>query len=177
MTKRIEYIDYQKADAETKKAFDDRSKADGGYVTNMKKTLLRSLPAFQALMEWYPLHEELKKFLDARSITIFCHAISTENDCLICSTFFRRNFAALGVDLATLEFTEVELLLENFGRRLAHNPNDVDDELFAKLKNHFKEEQLVLLTAFAGLMIATNVFNNALKVDLDQNLFEYRKES
>jgi alkylhydroperoxidase family enzyme len=177
MSRRIEYFDYQAADDQTKKAYDDRSKADGGYVTNMKKTLLRSLPAFKALMEWYPLHDELKKFLDGRSITVFCHAISTENECLICSTFFRRNFAALGVDLATLEFTEIEQLLEIFGRSLVKNPNGIDDEFFGKLKKFFSDEQLVLLTAFGGLMIATNVFNNTLNVDLDENLFEYRKES
>ena len=28
----------------------------------------------------------------------------------------------------------------------------------------------------AGLMIATNVFNNALRVDLDEYLLPYRKE-
>ena len=32
-----------------------------------------------------------------------------------------------------------------------------------------------LLTAFGGLMIATNVFNNALRVDLDDYLLPFRK--
>jgi hypothetical protein len=31
------------------------------------------------------------------------------------------------------------------------------------------------LTAFGGLMVATNLFNNALKVDLDDYLHAYRK--
>ena len=31
------------------------------------------------------------------------------------------------------------------------------------------------LTAFGGLMIATNVFNNALRVDLDEYLHPFRK--
>ena len=33
------------------------------------------------------------------------------------------------------------------------------------------------LTGFGGLMVATNLFNNALKVDLDDYLLSYRKES
>jgi hypothetical protein len=34
----------------------------------------------------------------------------------------------------------------------------------------------VALTAFGGLMVATNLFNNAIKVDLDEYLVSYRKD-
>jgi hypothetical protein len=34
----------------------------------------------------------------------------------------------------------------------------------------------VALTAFGGLMVATNLFNNALRVDLDDYLQPYRGE-
>jgi hypothetical protein len=34
----------------------------------------------------------------------------------------------------------------------------------------------VVLTAFGGLVVATNLFNNALQVDLDDYLDAYRKE-
>ena len=37
--------------------------------------------------------------------------------------------------------------------------------------------QIVALTAFAAMMIATNIFNNALEVELDEYLFAYRKKS
>jgi hypothetical protein len=40
----------------------------------------------------------------------------------------------------------------------------------------FSSEQIVALTAFAGLMAATNMINNALKVDLDEYLYAYRQE-
>jgi hypothetical protein len=39
----------------------------------------------------------------------------------------------------------------------------------------FNEEQIVALTAFGALMVATNVFNNALDIDLDGYLEDYRK--
>jgi hypothetical protein len=38
-------------------------------------------------------------------------------------------------------------------------------------------EQVVALTAFGGLMVATNLFNNALQIDLDEYLVPYRAEA
>ncbi len=59
-------------------------------ITNMKRTLLHSVPAFDALMTWYALRDAVQPFLGERLTAIFAHAISAETDCLICSTFFRR---------------------------------------------------------------------------------------
>ncbi len=49
------------------------------------------------------------------------------------------------------------------------------DDLYARLAALFTDEQIVALTAFGAMMVATNVFNNALEVDLDEYLMEYRK--
>jgi alkylhydroperoxidase family enzyme len=51
----------------------------------------------------------------------------------------------------------------------------VPDDLFTRLRLWLSEEQLVALTAFGGMMIATNIFNNALQVDLDDYLQPFRK--
>ena len=53
--------------------------------------------------------------------------------------------------------------------------NRVSDELYARLASQFTSAQIVALTAFGGLMVATNLFNNALRVDLDEYLWAYRK--
>ena len=55
------------------------------------------------------------------------------------------------------------------------DPNGVSDDLYARLARHFTPGQLVALTAFGGLMVATNLFNNALRVDLDDYLKPYRR--
>jgi alkylhydroperoxidase family enzyme len=47
--------------------------------------------------------------------------------------------------------------------------------LFERLRGFFTEEQIVALTAFGAMMLATNVVNNALNVDLDAYLEPYRK--
>ena len=59
--------------------------------------------------------------------------------------------------------------------QVARDPNGVSDELYTKLTGYFKPDQLVALTAFGCVMIATNVFNNALRVDLDEYLWPFRE--
>jgi hypothetical protein len=44
-----------------------------------------------------------------------------------------------------------------------------------RLSALFTDEQVVTLTAFGAMMVATNVVNNALEVDLDEYLTDYRK--
>jgi hypothetical protein len=43
------------------------------------------------------------------------------------------------------------------------------------MASFFSPEQIVALTTFAGMMIVSNLVNNALEVDLDQYLYEYRE--
>jgi alkylhydroperoxidase family enzyme len=146
-----------------------------GRATNMKRTLAHSPVALRALMQWYDLRVEVVPFLGERLATLFAHAISTQTDCLICSTFFRRHILESGENPDDLTLDDREESVIAFGRQLARDPNAVSDELYAMLAGYFKPEQLVALTAFGGLMIATNVFNNALRVDLDEYLWPFRK--
>ncbi|HHU43312.1 MAG: hypothetical protein QM214_04615 [Bacillota bacterium] len=171
---RIPIVEYQNACLEAKIEY-SKQIAKHGRITNMKKTLLHNVPAFKALMEWYTLRDEAAKFLNDFDINAFCHAISTHNNCLICSTFFRRLLIDAGYDPDNLVFEEKTQLLIDFGRACVNNPNTVDDELFQKLKKYFTDSQIVLLTAFAGMMIATNLINNVLDVELDDYLTSYTK--
>jgi alkylhydroperoxidase family enzyme len=153
----------------------ERQLAAHGRVTNMKRTLAHSPAALNALMHWYALHAEVVEFLGTRLTTLFAHAISTQTDCLICSTFFRRWLAEAGEDPDHLRLDDREQVFVEFGRQLARDANGVSDELYAAVARHLHPEQVVTLTAFGGLMIATNVFNNALRVDLDEYLLPFRK--
>src|SRR4026208_362732 len=144
-------------------------------MTNMKRTLLHSLPAFHALMEWYPLRDTVQPFLGERLTTLFAHAISAQTDCLICSTFFRRMLIQTGENPERLKLDERETAVVEFGRALATAPFPVPGPAYQRLADFFLPAQLVALTAFGALMVATNVFNNALAVDLDEYLQPYRK--
>jgi alkylhydroperoxidase family enzyme len=144
-------------------------------MTNMKRTLLHSLPAFNALMEWYPLRDTVQPFLGERLTTLFAHAISAETDCLICSTFFRRMLIQTGENPDRLKLDEREAAVIEFGRALAVSPFKVPEPVYQRLESHFEPAQIVALTAFGALMVATNVVNNALDIELDEYLQPYRK--
>lgn len=81
-----------------------------------------------------------------------------------------------GEDPDWLRLDEWDQTIVAFGRQLAVDPRGVSDELFGRLAARLNPEQIVALTAFGGLMVATNLFNNALRVDLDEYLYAYRKE-
>lgn len=171
---RIDPIRYEDASPEVRTAHDEHLRQHGP-ITNMKRTLLNSVPAFHALMEWYPLRDTVRPFLGDRLTQIFAHAISAETDCLICSTFFRRTLIESGEDPDHLVLDEREHVVVAFGRRLAIDSTQVSDGLYGGLARFFTQEQIVALTAFGAIMLATNVFNNALGVDLDGYLEPFRK--
>jgi len=154
----------------------DAIRVTHGRVTNMKRTLAREPVALRALMTWYDLRDQVLPFLGSRLTMLFAHAISAGTDCLVCSTFFRRLLIDSGEDPEALRLDEWEQTIIAYGRQLAVDPHGVSDELFGRLANHLRPEQVVVLTVFGGLMVATNLFNNALKVDLDDYLQAYRKE-
>jgi alkylhydroperoxidase family enzyme len=149
-------------------------RAAHGRVTNMKGTLARSPVALRALMTWYNLRDEVEPFLGERLTTLFAHSISAGTDCLVCSTFFRRLLIDSGEDPEALRLDDWEQTIVAYGRQLALDPHGVTDELFGRLAARLQPDQIVAMTAFGGLMVATNLFNNALKVDLDDYLLSYR---
>ena len=155
----------------------DEILAAHGRVTNMKRTLARSPVALHALMTWYDLRDEVVPFLGERLTTLFAHAISAGTDCLVCSTFFRRLLIDSGEDPGRLAARRLgadrRRLRPATGRRPARRLRRAFRPPAARLE----PEQIVALTAFGGLMVATNLFNNALQVDLDDYLQPYRKES
>ncbi len=171
---RIDPIRYEDAPAETRAAHDAHIR-EHGRITNMKRTLLHSVPAFHALMEWYPLRDAVRPFLGDRLTTLFAHAISAETDCLICSTFFRRILIESGEDPDRLTLDERDQVVVTYGRQLATDAHGVSDALYADLSRYFTPEQIVLLTTFGALMYATNIFNDALRVDLDDYLEPFRR--
>jgi alkylhydroperoxidase family enzyme len=153
----------------------DRQMAAHGRVTHMKRTLAHSPPALLALMHWYPLRDEVAGFLGDRLATLFAHAVSTETDCLICSTFFRRVLIDAGEDPDRLTLDAREAAVVEYGRALTRDHARVPEPVYRRVAELLTPAQIVSLTAFGGMMIATNVFNNALDVDLDEYLGSYRR--
>ena len=171
---RISPLDDADAGPDARAALDGIAAAHG-RVTNMKRTLARSPVALRALMTWYDLRDEVVPFLGERATTLFAHAISAGTDCLVCSTFFRRLLIDAGRGPRSASARRLGAGPSSaYGRQLAKIRHGVSDELFARLAARLQPEQIVALTAFGGLMVATNLFNNAIRVDLDDYLQTYR---
>jgi alkylhydroperoxidase family enzyme len=153
----------------------DAHARDVAPLTNMKRTLLHEPVAFRALMTWYDLRDTVRPFLGERLTTLFAHAVSAETDCLICSTFFRRVLIDSGEDPDALSLSGDEAAVVAFGRALAVTPHRVPDAVMAPVRARYGDAQLVALTAFGAMMVATNVVNNVLEVPLDGYLEPYRR--
>lgn len=171
---RIPMVEYDKLSAEAKAEYTNQIKKHG-KITNMKKTLLNDVLSFKVLMEWYPLRDKAAEFLGDFGVNVFCHAISSHNNCLICSTFFRKLLKDEGKNPDKLMLDDRLQTLVDYGRACVNQPTIIPDVLFDKMKKHFSDKEIVILTAFAGMMIATNLINNALEVELDDYLTSYTK--
>jgi alkylhydroperoxidase family enzyme len=155
----------------------DRQLAAHGRVTNMKHTLSRSPAALAALMQWYPLRDEVALFLGDRATTLFAHAVSNQAECLICSTFFRRLLIDAGENPDRLDIDAKTEALIAYGRAIVKDSNAVPDDVFDAVRKFLSPDQIVALTAFAAMMLATNIFNNALGIELDEYLWSYENKS
>ena len=140
--------------------------AKGYRMTNEKRTLLHNAVAFNALEGMsYAVSAEMKKFTGHRTANLFEYAISLENDCLVCSTYYRKTMAALGFeDLDRVKLTEDEQLLVEYARAIVRDRKHIPDELFGRLLARYGEEGVVVITTMAMFMIGNNYFNDILRV-------------
>ena len=171
---RIEPLTTEQVSASVKVAFERHVQEYGGRITNMKATLGHSLTAFEAYMEWYPLYAEVERILGKRMAYLYAHAISYAADCPLCSTFFRKIIIDSGENPDKLEITETQATILNFGSGIAKHKGNIADRLYNAVAVNYKQNEMVVLTAFAGIMIATNVFNNVLETEIDEYLAEYK---
>ncbi len=164
----IPQIDYDTASEEIRSAHDEEVRVRG-RMTNMKRTLLHSPQAHRIYAEWFTLRAELAAISD-RPIWIFSHAISKACKSKIAITFFRRALINNGFDPDALELSEEEVLLDAFGKAIVADSNAIPSKIWVALKQRYDAKTLVDLVAFAGIMIATAVFNNVVEVDFDPEL-------
>ncbi len=160
----ISLVDIDTAPIEVRNAI-EKHVAEGHTVTNEKRTLLHNVPSFEALeCKSYEISAELKKFISPRAANLFEYAISVENDCLVCTTYYKRYMESIGVDIDHVDYTEEEELVIEYARAIVRDRKNIPDELFDRLKAHLGEEGLVVLTTMGMFMIANNYFNDVLRV-------------
>jgi hypothetical protein len=170
---RVSALEQEQTTGEARKAF-DAGMARWKRMTNMKRTLLHHPLSYNILMEWYTLFDAIKPYVGERNAIIFAHAVSVGSGCLICTTFMRRILIDWGDNPNELKLDEKGQALVDFGCALSKQGNRVPDNVYKKMTKFFNDEQIVAITAFGAMMVATNIMNNVLEVELDDYLYSYR---
>ena len=163
---RISVIDPANSSPEVKEAI-AKHLSQGYRLTNEKLTLLHNVTAFEALeAQSYAVDRELQRLVGKRAADFFEYAISVENDCIVCTTYFGKLLRSMEIeDFEHFAFTPEEELMIEYGRAIVKNPKRIPEELFERLHAVFNEETIVVMTTMAVFMIANNVFNDALQVE------------
>lgn len=170
---RIKPVSGEKITTSVKKAFEEHVKNHQSRITNMKSTLAHSLTAFEIYMQWYPLYEEVKRILGNRLAYLFAWSISRASDCPLCTTYFRKTIIDAGENPEKLELSDHEQKVLEFGASISRQQGNIPDSTYNIIANHHTEKDMVLLIAFAGQMIATNIFSNVIQTDIDDYLADY----
>ena len=69
------------------------------------------------------------------------------------------------LDSGSAEFTPAESAAIAFAEDLTRHPTGVAEPIYAELRKHWNERQIVEITAVAAMFNSFNRFNNALGVD------------
>src|SRR5436190_226512 len=170
---RIEPISEKDTTPSLREAFEKHVKDYGARITNMKSTLGHSLLAFDVYMQWYPLYEEVQKILGKRLAYLFAYSISYASDCPLCSTFFRKIIIDAGEKPENLHLNSSEQRVLDFGSSVAKHRGQIADDVYNDVAASYDKKDMIVLIAFAGQMIATNVFSNVTETDIDEYLFDY----
>ncbi|NTW42141.1 MAG: hypothetical protein HGA44_20070, partial [Cellulomonadaceae bacterium] len=125
--------------------------------------------------DWYPLYAQVEQFTGARGAVVYSFAISTQNECLLCTTYFRRALKNRGEDINGRDLDAVEEDLAAFGRAIA-SAHRADRSLVGRLRERYGAEGLVALVGFGILMIGNNIVNSFLEVELDPGLRDLADE-
>lgn len=165
---RVKLLEKEDLSGEELRAYEELESRNA--VTNMKRVMLYEIGNYRAFMGWYDSWKSVVEVLGEKDATIYAHAVSTTNSCMLCSLFFVSDLRGLGLDPHDFETDEKEDLLIELGRQIVKDPTKVSDELWGKLKKFWTDKELVIIVGFAAQMQATNNFNSVLRVDLDERL-------
>ena len=170
---RIEHVSETEKTESIREAFKMHTVEYSARITNMKATLAHSLLAFDIYMEWYPLYAAVEKILGKRLAYLYAYSISYASDCPLCSTFFRKIIVDAGERPEALEVTPSEQKILEFGSSISKHHGKIPDDVYNATATQFNKKDMIILIAFAGQMIATNVFSNVTETDIDEYLFDY----
>jgi hypothetical protein len=165
---RVSEIDVENATQKAKEAIAIHE-GKGYELSKVKRILLHHPLSFLVVEDaQYDLDKDLQRLIGKKNANILEYSISAANECIAGITYFTNVLKTQhDIDPATYEFKGREKLLFEYGSKLAHTPKKIDDELFARIKAEFTDEEIVSITAMGVMTVAMNFFNDALEVRPD----------
>lgn len=111
------------------------------------------------------MDEELASIVGKRAADIYEYAISAANDCIVCTTYFKKLLDSEGIDIHNFEFTKDEELLVEFARALANDPRHIPADLKDRMQARYNDREFVVITSMGIMMLANNYFNDIMEVE------------
>lgn len=154
-------------------AWDKHVKEYNSSIPNPGCTLGHSELAFEVYMQWYPLYDQVKRILGTRLAYLFAYSISKAADCSFCAALFRKTIIEAGENPENLSLTQSQKDLLDFGTGVVKYHGNINDYLYNAVAENYTKADMVTLVAFAGQMVAANIFNNVIEADIDDQLLEW----
>jgi len=154
-----------------------------GEVLESAKLWGRSPKVFQGLSLFYGALNRKSSPISPRLRALICTRISQIVKCPFCvdinSALYveRKGDRKLLDELDQLErsslFSEKEKAALKYAEAISNTPNRVTDALFAEVREHFSDDEVIELTALIAFQNCSSRFNTALEVP-SQGFFERR---
>ena len=119
--------------------------------------------------------------LPKRHLEIALVAVSKLNECTYCVAHHAPRLIDQGLSAKTVAnildpncegLDNVDRLVRDFAVEVTLRSNTLSDDIFARLKQHFSEEQIVELTLRTALCGFFNRFNDTLQISMETGVIE-----
>ena len=119
--------------------------------------------------------------LPKRYLEIALVVVSKINECTYCVAHHAPRLSDQGLSTETIDkiledncpgLDKIDRLVRDYAVQVTEEPQHIRNDVFAQLKEHFSEEQIVELTLRTALCGFFNRFNDALEIGMEDGVIE-----
>jgi uncharacterized peroxidase-related enzyme len=177
---RVRDVEIDEAPPEIRQIY-RRFAEDYGPFLNQVKVFAHRPPAVKHLMGLL-LDLADEALLPKRYLEIVLVVVSKLNECSYCVAHHEPRLIEQGLDARTVAhilepdcpgLDQVDRLVRDYAVQVTQKPQSIRDPVFAELRKHFSEAQIVELTLRTALCGFFNRFNDALQIGIEDGVIEH----
>ena len=158
----------------------ERFSREYGPFLNQVKVFAHRPPVLKHIMGLL-LELQDEAILPKRYLEIALVVVSKLNECTYCVSHHAPRLVEHGLAAQTVEhilepdcpgLDEVDRLVRDYAVQVTEKPNGMSDAIFADLRRHFSEEQIVELTVRTALCGFFNRVNDAMQIGIEDGVVE-----